>query len=438
MCWLLGLDTISQALWTKQLQTTGACMADIFVSYKRADQQTIEPLVTLLEAQGWSVWWDQRIRPGDRWDAMIEREIMASRCVVVIWSVSSVDSLTARWVHTEANNGMQRGILVPAKIAKVEPPLAFSLIQTSDLSLWDGTKPDPTVFQFLAAVKYVLDGHIQAVAPPQLRSQTDPSVVNIDGTYNRYTWVGKASIGKEPFYEDSARVWFKRIPPRMINSDTPSLLFVIADGMGYDGNGAEASRVAADNFVETFACNHHLAMGERLCASLSAANDSIAEAVRANEGLLGMGAVLLACHFDEVGFKWVSVGDCSLYLFREGEIAAINENHSLAVVLDQIAAGGNMSLAQAKADRRRRFLRSALTGGELELVDTAHHNLKLIKGDRLILGSQGLSTLDPPKIAKIVAEVSPQSIASALIAAVLAAGDPEQPNTTVVILRVNY
>ena len=44
-------------------------MADVFVSYARADREIVRPIVTLLEAQGWSVWWDTRIGGGDRWDA---------------------------------------------------------------------------------------------------------------------------------------------------------------------------------------------------------------------------------------------------------------------------------------------------------------------------------------------------------------------------------
>ena len=39
-------------------------MADIFVSYARADKARVAPLVAALERQGWSVWWDPAIVPG--------------------------------------------------------------------------------------------------------------------------------------------------------------------------------------------------------------------------------------------------------------------------------------------------------------------------------------------------------------------------------------
>ena len=39
-------------------------MADIFVSYSRADRDTVAGIVAALEAERWSVWWDTRLRAG--------------------------------------------------------------------------------------------------------------------------------------------------------------------------------------------------------------------------------------------------------------------------------------------------------------------------------------------------------------------------------------
>jgi adenylate cyclase len=50
-------------------------MADIFVSYARADRARVAPLVAALEAQGWSVWWDAEINPGQEFDALITEQI---------------------------------------------------------------------------------------------------------------------------------------------------------------------------------------------------------------------------------------------------------------------------------------------------------------------------------------------------------------------------
>jgi adenylate cyclase len=130
-------------------------MADIFVSYARADQEIVRRIVALLEAQGWSVWWDTRIAGGERWDATIEREINAARCVVVVWTPQSINR---EWVHLEAHHGRKRGILVPILIGLDEPPLAFSLMQARKLSHWDGVTDTAAIFQLLADVWQRLNG----------------------------------------------------------------------------------------------------------------------------------------------------------------------------------------------------------------------------------------------------------------------------------------
>ena len=46
-------------------------MADLFVSYARADRARVAPLVAALEAEGWSVWWDPEIGPVQEFDRLI-------------------------------------------------------------------------------------------------------------------------------------------------------------------------------------------------------------------------------------------------------------------------------------------------------------------------------------------------------------------------------
>ncbi len=108
-------------------------MADIFVSYATEDRDRIRPLVEALQAEGWSVWWDRNLVAGPSFDEKIEEAIDAARCVVVAWSEYSVKS---RWCRTEANEGLERQILVPLLIDDVRPPLAFRSSQTASLHGW--------------------------------------------------------------------------------------------------------------------------------------------------------------------------------------------------------------------------------------------------------------------------------------------------------------
>ena len=82
-------------------------MADIFVSYSRDDREQVAKLARALEGRGWSVWWDPHLQAGDQFDRLIEAEITKSRCVLVVWSRSSVNS---DWVRAEASTGLNKGL----------------------------------------------------------------------------------------------------------------------------------------------------------------------------------------------------------------------------------------------------------------------------------------------------------------------------------------
>jgi hypothetical protein len=112
-------------------------MSDIFISYAREDRAQAATLARALGASGWSVWWDPSIPAGKTFDEVIERELDAASCAIVLWSVRSVGS---QWVRNEADEAARRRILVPALIERdVRIPLAFRRIQAADLTGWDGT-----------------------------------------------------------------------------------------------------------------------------------------------------------------------------------------------------------------------------------------------------------------------------------------------------------
>ncbi len=110
-----------------------SAVADIFLSYSRTDKARVSPLVAALEAQGWSVWWDPEITPGDEFDALISAELERARAVVVVWSTSSVDS---RWVKGEARDAADRGVLVPVRFDNARLPIDVRSIHTTDLDAW--------------------------------------------------------------------------------------------------------------------------------------------------------------------------------------------------------------------------------------------------------------------------------------------------------------
>src|SRR5262245_35764678 len=123
-------------------------MADIFISYASADRDRARVLADALATQGWSVWWDRTIPPGRQFDEVIEEELAAAGCVVVLWSRASVAST---WVKTEAAEARDRRMLVPVLIDDVKIPLEFKRVQAADLSQWRAG-PDPQFDEFCGAV----------------------------------------------------------------------------------------------------------------------------------------------------------------------------------------------------------------------------------------------------------------------------------------------
>ncbi|MBI5040242.1 MAG: toll/interleukin-1 receptor domain-containing protein [Gammaproteobacteria bacterium] len=136
-------------------------MSDIFLSYASEDVARSNELARALSCYGWSVWWDRSILPGKVFDTVIEAELSAAKCVIVLWSVHSVES---RWVRAEAGDALDKGRLIPALLDDAVIPLVFRQVQAASLSGWDG---DPAHLGFQRLVSA-----ISAVVPPQPASAT--------------------------------------------------------------------------------------------------------------------------------------------------------------------------------------------------------------------------------------------------------------------------
>jgi TM2 domain-containing membrane protein YozV len=128
-------------------------MNHIFISYSKRDRDRAQRLAETLRHQGLSVWWDDHIPAGMPFDEAIEQALKAARCVVVLWSESSVKS---RWVREEASKGKDRGILVPVLLDDVEIPIGFSLIQAVRLTGWPTAVAEAEFNKLLQAIHTVL------------------------------------------------------------------------------------------------------------------------------------------------------------------------------------------------------------------------------------------------------------------------------------------
>ncbi|MDX2290166.1 MAG: protein phosphatase 2C domain-containing protein [Hyphomicrobiaceae bacterium] len=260
---------------------------------------------------------------------------------------------------------------------------------------------------------------------------------------------GSASyMGARSYQEDCCKFYPMRSSKAVAGGSVgsrhaASLLAVLADGMGGHVGGALASETACkaywtaykraltDDTLTTF--RHALE------TALQSSNREIAEAVARDPSMQGMGCTLVAAQFERRGVIWTSVGDSPLYRLDASQqrVRRINDDHSLAPVLEKMVESGKLSRLDAEMHPQRNALRSALRGQRLEIIDRRTEFEELFPGDWIILSSDGLQTLSDADIAEIVLRNylgGPQAVADALIEGVRNVGDAHQDNTTVMVV----
>ncbi|MEM0985716.1 MAG: toll/interleukin-1 receptor domain-containing protein [Pseudomonadota bacterium] len=128
-------------------------MADIFISYKREDQEEhgrVRPIADALRAEGYDVFYDVQVPPGSKWEDVLKDKIGQARAVLVLWSDASVRS---DWVKEEAEMAKAAGKLIPVLLDPVDPPFGFARIESANLADWNGDLGNTEWKNLVAAVK---------------------------------------------------------------------------------------------------------------------------------------------------------------------------------------------------------------------------------------------------------------------------------------------
>jgi protein phosphatase len=236
----------------------------------------------------------------------------------------------------------------------------------------------------------------------------------------------KEFIGERELQEDYSSINFLK--------QQTELLFVLADGMGGHAGGEVASKTSVDAFVKTFVESSSESIQAKLGAALQQANHEITNLINNNSSLEGMGCTLVGMHLSAQGINWISVGDSPLFLIRKNQLIRLNEDHSMAPLIEKSLREGKITQDEAKHHPHQHVLRSAVTGGDLELIDAPANTFTLHAGDIVVLASDGILTLSDEEIlhtVKGVGQRQADSLTSALLSAVRAKRKPRQDNTTI-------
>ena len=206
-------------------------------------------------------------------------------------------------------------------------------------------------------------------------------------------------------------------------------LFVVADGVG----GFEAGEVASSIAIDVL---RGLGPDDSFEGAIEEANRRILAAGRGDDRLSGMSTTVVAARFGgtrrEPVVEIAHVGDSRAYLFRDGDLKPVTEDHSLVA---ELVRSGDLTRDQAFEHPQKNLITRALGTEDGVTVDTAV--LPVEVGDRFVLCSDGLTDMvREDGLGEILSRhpEDPEGAVRDLLSAALEAGGND--NITVVVIDV--
>ncbi len=222
-------------------------------------------------------------------------------------------------------------------------------------------------------------------------------------------------------------------------------MVVLSDGMGGHAAGDVASKIVMTEvyselkFQSGDTDGFEQFLPEILLSAAQSANECIGAHVAQSPEAAGMGATLLGVVIVENRLYWISIGDSPLYLYRDGEVHQVNEDHSMAPQIDLMVVSGMMEPEAARNHPDRNALTSVLSGDEISKIDCPMEGLELQEGDIIIAASDGLQFLPENTLVDIVLETcdgQAMDVAQAFLDGIEDLSDPEQDNTSIAVAKI--
>jgi PPM family protein phosphatase len=221
------------------------------------------------------------------------------------------------------------------------------------------------------------------------------------------------------------RVWQTSLPePKVQVGEERAHLFLVADGMGGHRAGERASALAVVA-IEQFTLNSfkwflgsNSADAQRVLAqfqsALSQADAQILDAAADDPELRGMGTTVTMAFHLGTQLCVVHVGDSRAYLYRDGELLQLTQDHTL---MADMMRSGALRPDQVAGHRFRHVITNVVGGQELGVTVEARA-LEVQAGDRLLLCSDGLTEMvtNDTIAATLDAEPTPELAAKQLLA----------------------
>lgn len=165
-------------------------------------------------------------------------------------------------------------------------------------------------------------------------------------------------------------------------------LFAVADGMGGHNGGKEASEHAI-KLMRTLLVNKK-ANKEDMITAIEAANRRLFEKQEEDETLKGMGTTLSALWSDDDFMVVGHVGDSRIYLYRDGVLTQITQDHSLVA---ELIRNGFITPQEAENHPYRNVITRAIGTHKNIMVDA--FRIPVQANDKWLICSDGLHGMVP-------------------------------------------
>ncbi len=220
-------------------------------------------------------------------------------------------------------------------------------------------------------------------------------------------------------------------------------LFIVADGMGGHAAGEVASQVACHTIREVlkqqadmlheFESGQGTSRHDVLRLLETAVQQACAQVYgegQADESKRGMGTTVDALVLIGTRGFIAHVGDSRVYLYRQGAVHQLTEDHSL---INELLKRGRLSREQIEKLQYKNAVTRAV--GVYESVEVDTLDFDVLKGDRFLLCSDGLSGyLDEAELARLFAETPEDQLSQRLIDLANERGGKD--NITAVVVKV--
>jgi protein phosphatase len=163
-------------------------------------------------------------------------------------------------------------------------------------------------------------------------------------------------------------------------------LFAVADGMGGAQAGEVASKLAAAALEETDP--GALSGPERLTSLIQEANRRVYERASSDPSTSGMGTTMTVAIVERDGVTIGHVGDSRAYLYRDGHLEQLTDDHSL---VNELVKSGKLSREEAELHPQRSVITRAV--GTDPDVDVDAFVVDAQVGDVFVLCSDGLTDM---------------------------------------------